>query len=231
MAHVISVLPRCIDPFPSHTLVECGKLEHDDEVRLLLCPALLAIQRSKCADLGVAERLAMLLNGLPVLRAATSPDQVTNSSVPIFKGMYMPGIVHPPLELSRLLVQIASYDESSDDEDDDKLNAFGRGSPPSRYHGGGALRFVSTNANNGWTSLIASAYLRRTHHTHVHGLAVNGLKTEWATSRNVRILLQALVCRASNATPKAAPSREGAHMCVRCCDADAGSVLAWVHGL
>jgi hypothetical protein len=86
--------------------------------------------------------------------------------------LYKPGLVHHPRDLAALLVHLAS---------DPRLE---------RHE---ALRFVSTNSNNGWAACLAAAYLHRTHGgAAFHGLAVNGLKTEWATNRNIRILLERL---------------------------------------
>ena len=169
-------LPRCVDPPPTPT-VDCARMEHEDAVKDLLCPRLLRVQQASCSTLGDATELAALLApDMPTLYATSLPNRdqsqlkVPNSK--LFTGLYMHGIVHEPLDLAQLLVHFAS---------DERLE---------RHR---AIRFVSTNSNNGWTACITAVYLLRTHGGGpFHGLAVNGLKTEWATVRNVRVLLEQL---------------------------------------
>lgn len=50
------------------------------------------------------------------------------------------------------------------------------------------LRFLATNANNGWTAVLAAAFLHRTHKGGFIGLAYNDLKWEWACNEPTRDL-------------------------------------------
>ena len=168
-----AVLPHCVDP--SSHVIDCSSMEHHDEVETLLCPRIAAIQRAECGTLANPNALSNLIGQIRVLRATHNTtravDFTTYYTQDVYTGLYMPGIVHDSLELSTLLVTLAGEQ---------------RVDPRS------ALRFVSTNSNNGWTACIIAAYLARTHASGFHGLAINDLKTEWATVRNVRILLEKL---------------------------------------
>ena len=48
------------------------------------------------------------------------------------------------------------------------------------------LRFLSTNANNGWTAVLAAAFLYRTHRGGLTASAYNDLKWEWACDEPMR---------------------------------------------
>ena len=50
------------------------------------------------------------------------------------------------------------------------------------------LRFLTTNANNGWASVLAAAFLHRTHQGGFSGVAYNDLKWEWACDEPTRKL-------------------------------------------
>lgn len=76
------------------------------------------------------------------------------------------GLFHEPSEIAALLVHLA-------------------GEPRS---GAAPLRFLSTNANNGWTSVLAAAFLHRTHRGGFSGVASNDLKWEWACDEGTRKL-------------------------------------------
>lgn len=174
------MLPRCADPFPAHEAVDCARLEHADDVASIFCPRIHAMQTASCSELANVTRLAELMvegeHAMPVLRATANVtrevDFRTYYTDALYTGLYKPGLVHHPSELAALLVHLAM---------DARLE---------RHQ---ALRFVSTNSNNGWAACVAAAYLHRTHGGGaLHGLAINGLKTEWATTRNVRILLERL---------------------------------------
>ena len=173
------MLPRCSDP-PERATLDCTRLEHADEVASILCPRIVAIQSATCSELANVAKVADLMatgnTSMPILRATAnvtrSIDVKTYYTEELYTGLYKPGLVHPPHDLAALLVHLAS---------DPRLE---------RHE---ALRFVSTNSNNGWAACLAAAYLARTHDgAAFHGLAVNGLKTEWATVRNIRILLERL---------------------------------------
>lgn len=166
----LAALPRCQDP-PPHAAIDCGILSAEsrrtgvyDGVESVLCPAIARIQRASCSTLADAPSLASLIGPVDVLDAVANPTRSLNLSAHAFTGMYMPGVVHAPAGLAELLVHLA------------------------HRHVHGPLRFVSTNSNNGWAACLAAAFLGRTHGA-FHGLAVNGLKTEWATVRGVRVLL------------------------------------------
>ena len=77
------------------------------------------------------------------------------------------GLYRQPTDLAALLIHLASETRS-------------RGAP---------LRFLSTNANNGWTAVLAAAYLHRTHEGGFTGSAFNDLKQEWACDGPTRSLL------------------------------------------
>ena len=175
-AVVSTTPPRCTDP-PDAPL-DCERvMEHADEVRTVLCPRIAAIQRAPCSQLGSVDALERLIGGENVtilVASANTTREVDFKSYyqqRLFTGLYMPGFVHEPRHLATLLVH------------------FGMAHSLERH---APLRFVATNSNNGWVLCLAAAYLRRAHGAPLHGLAVNGLKTEWATNRNVRILLERL---------------------------------------
>ena len=110
------------------------------------------------------EWLSGLLAPLTVLRAIDHPNRdYVNVSSSDFTGLYRPGIVHPPHDLAALLLHLARATQPSEAK---------AGAHP------GALRYVSTNSNNGWSSCVAAAYLHRTRGSAFHGYAVNDLKTE-----------------------------------------------------
>jgi hypothetical protein len=48
------------------------------------------------------------------------------------------------------------------------------------------LRFLATNANNGWTAVLAAVFLHRTHRGGFSGVAYNDLKWEWACDEATR---------------------------------------------
>lgn len=77
------------------------------------------------------------------------------------------GLYRKPAELAEVLVHLASETRN-------------RGAP---------LRFLATNANNGWTAILAAAYLHRTHEGGFSGSAFNDLKQEWACDEPTRRLL------------------------------------------
>ena len=52
------------------------------------------------------------------------------------------------------------------------------------------LRFLATNANNGWTAVLAAAFLHRTHKGGFSGVAFNDLKWEWACDGATRAITQ-----------------------------------------
>ena len=178
---VAGELPHCVDPPPSAAL-ECGRImehvngmpaDYQDEVETLLCPSVAAIQRASCASLGGEASITQLIGTMPLLRATANTTRDVNfntySKQKLFTGLYLPGIVHDPADLAKLLLHFAKHEH---------------------LHTHQALRFVSTNSNNGWVAILLAAYLARVHApAGFHGLAVNGLKTEWATVRNVRVLL------------------------------------------
>lgn len=167
----LSTLPRCQDPF-HRPAFDCGSLglkREPDDVDEVLCPALARIWNANCEALSSARSLAALIGPMRVLDAVATPRRGSvNYTSRVFTGLYMPGLVHEPYELAQLLVHLAKE---------------------RMPHQTGGLRFVSTNSNNGWAACICAAYLHRTHGGGFHGLAVNDLKTEWATTRHVRILL------------------------------------------
>jgi hypothetical protein len=76
------------------------------------------------------------------------------------------GLFHRPAEVAALLIHLASETRS-------------REAP---------LRFVTTNANNGWASVLAAAFLHRTHQGGFSGVAYNDLKWEWACDEPTRKL-------------------------------------------
>lgn len=135
----------------------------------MLCPALLRIQTASCDTLSNTSSLTSLISSeLPVLQADPNPRRDVKPSGAAFTGLYMPGIVHPAFELAKLFIHLAA---------------------DRKFPTQGMTRFVSTNSNNGWVACIAGVYLQRARGAEFHGLAVNSLKTEWATSRNVRLML------------------------------------------
>ena len=157
------MLPFCTDPF-AHAAIDCAVLEHRDEVATDLCPKIRAIQLASCAELSTPSWLSGLLAPLTVLRAIDHPNRdYVNVSSSDFTGLYRPGIVHPPHDLAALLLHLARATQPSEAK---------AGAHP------GALRYVSTNSNNGWSSCVAAAYLHRTRGSAFHGYAVNDLKTE-----------------------------------------------------
>ena len=76
------------------------------------------------------------------------------------------GMFHRPAEVAALLIHLASETRS-------------REVP---------LRFLTTNANNGWASVLAAAFLHRTHQGGFSGVAYNDLKWEWACDEPTRKL-------------------------------------------
>ena len=76
------------------------------------------------------------------------------------------GLFHRPTEVAALLIHLASETRS-------------REVP---------LRFLTTNANNGWASVLAAAFLHRTHQGGFSGVAYNDLKWEWACDEPTRKL-------------------------------------------
>lgn len=169
-----ATLPRCSDPAP--LAIDCATLTHDDEVRRDLCPRLVQIMSAPCATLASIEAVENIIGGenMTVLVASANVtrevDFKSYYKQAVFTGLYMPGIVHVPRDLATLLVHLAN-------ERSIERHAV--------------LRLVVSNSNNGWALCIVAAYLRRVHGGPLVGLGVNGLKTEWATNRNVRILLEA----------------------------------------
>ena len=82
------------------------------------------------------------------------------------------GIWNTPTELAAVLIHLVEHQRHGAD---------------ARTH-----RFVSTNSGNGWVSCIFAAYLSRYHGVLLHGLAVNGGKSEWTMSGDTRHLYLAL---------------------------------------
>ena len=76
------------------------------------------------------------------------------------------GLFHRPSEIAALFILLANETRNRDTP----------------------LRFVSTNSNNGWTSLLAAAFLHRTHAGGFSGSAFNDLKWEWACDESTRKL-------------------------------------------
>ena len=72
------------------------------------------------------------------------------------------------------------------------------------------LRFLPTNANNGWASVLAAAFLHRTHQGGFSGVAYNDLKWEWACDEPTRKLtrLAGLSWRHTKALAPAAEAPE-----------------------
>ena len=54
------------------------------------------------------------------------------------------------------------------------------------------LRYVATNAGNGWVAMATAAYLQRVHGGSLHGLVVGDGKSEWAQSGDARKLQRML---------------------------------------
>ncbi len=150
--------------------------DYHDDVETTLCPRIAAIQRAPCDILVHETSLASLLRMRTLIATANTTRDVdfkTYASQDVFTGLYIPGVVHQPHELAALLVHLGKHE-----------HLHGHAQP---------IRFVSTNSNNGWAACLFAAYLARTHApASFQGLAVNGLKTEWATVRNVRVLLEKL---------------------------------------
>eukprot|EP00322_Chrysochromulina_rotalis_P028175 CAMPEP_0115832782 /NCGR_PEP_ID=MMETSP0287-20121206/2836_1 /TAXON_ID=412157 /ORGANISM="Chrysochromulina rotalis, Strain UIO044" /LENGTH=340 /DNA_ID=CAMNT_0003286179 /DNA_START=53 /DNA_END=1075 /DNA_ORIENTATION=+ len=152
-------------------------MEHQDEVSTTLCPAVVRIQQASCDALASVGRLSALIGGMRVLRATANTtrdvDFKTYYTQSLYTGLYMPGVVHDPAELAVLLIHLATSNKRVE-------------------HTHQAVRFVATNSNNGWAVCLAAAFMIRTHGAGFHGLAVNNLKTEWATVRDLRVLLEKL---------------------------------------
>lgn len=187
----------CVDP-PPYKAITCtmsplgndghimepvpGMTGDPFEVSTELCPRLRAIELASCEELASPSWMAGLLAPMTILRAISSNRDSVNQTTHDFTGLYRPGLVHPPRQLAALLVQLGK-------------------SQPAH----GALRTVFFNSNNGWTACLAAAYFHRIRAGApsatpgsgslgggFHGLAVNDLKTEWATCRNIRVLLERL---------------------------------------
>ena len=100
---------------------------------------------------------------------STSLADLIRPNVPVLEtaGIRSHGVLHDPSSFALLLVHLAR-------EQRDRDRPF---------------RFVSTNSNNGWMTVLSAAFLQRTHGGAFSGLAVNDLKAEWAMTGSSRSML------------------------------------------
>jgi hypothetical protein len=119
----------------------------------------------------------------PGLRALQNASCATLSSVHAVAALIAPvarepvccklgwaGMAQGSHELAVAMVQIARL----------SLSGLPRSEP---------VRFVATNAGNGWLALVVATYLQRVHGGSLHGLLVGDGKSEWAQAGDVRKLM------------------------------------------
>uniref|UniRef100_A0A7S2H671 peptidylprolyl isomerase n=1 Tax=Haptolina brevifila TaxID=156173 RepID=A0A7S2H671_9EUKA len=168
---------RCVDPFHAAEF-NCSEMKYSDEVRETLCPRIAAIQRASCSQLSNLASLTKLIDSpsMTVLWATGNVSHRESPSDARFTGPYKPGLVHSPRDIATLLIHLAS-DARFDRLQTNQLASDARDRKRPSYE---PLRFVSTDSNNGWVTLLAAAFLERTHRTALHGLAVSAFRVSCA---------------------------------------------------